>query len=576
MKRTPWLSWRLYFFTIPVDAIVLLLSSDHASTGSSDFSRWAILSLMAHGSIAPVVAIALYFTSRVNNWKADLCALITLGIVRGIAINVGFGIMDLEPKVSALYKVFNSAISLPLWFIGIAVFVESSRQFQREFEALFLRSVRKEQASVGKQNLESADVSDGELIQNLQSVASNLAREIEGVLSLPPSQVDYAKQTSKIQDLINKEIRPASAQLWNGSTLSAPKLPNSALIKISLLEQKLKVTAAALLFCPYIFIGLNGTLGWRLAAVEALVATSLNILIFFVCEWFFKKGLLNRRFTNIVIMGLSYLLPFTTILFILPSELFWTDSVETKFVYQLFLSTSHIVILLGINFYKLIERQRSAVIQSFEQIILGYDALPISSADLSAVRDIDLARYLHGELQAGLIAASLLLQRASKTGDTDLARHALRSTANILRQDHAQVSQSRMSSPQARLEKISSGWRGIADVRINLDWIDSLEASAQNDVIALIDEGVSNAIRHAKASLISVGGSHTGRDLDVEILSNGSGMTEQVPGLGTKLFNEFTSSFEYSRQGELNLLKFTVRTDPFHHSPDVFGNRNMS
>ena len=67
MKRTPWLTWRLYFLTIPIDVIVLLLSSDHASTGSSDFSRWAILSLVAHGSIAPVVPLVLFFTS---NFKA--------------------------------------------------------------------------------------------------------------------------------------------------------------------------------------------------------------------------------------------------------------------------------------------------------------------------------------------------------------------------------------------------------------------------------------------------------------------------------------------------------------------------
>ena len=204
MTRTPWLSWRLYFLTIPIDVIVLLLSSDHASTGSSDFSGWAILSLFAHGSIAPVVALTLIVTSKFQSWKTDLAALIILGIVRGIAIDVGIGILGLEPKVSSVYKVFNSAISLPLWFIGIAVFVESRRHFQREFEAIFLRSVRKEQTSANEQNQYRVVVGDGELIQHLQAVASNLAREIEGVLSLPPSQVDYAKQTSKIQDLITK------------------------------------------------------------------------------------------------------------------------------------------------------------------------------------------------------------------------------------------------------------------------------------------------------------------------------------------------------------------------------------
>jgi signal transduction histidine kinase len=561
VKRTPWLSWRLYFLTIPIDVIVLLLSSDHASTGSSDFSRWAILSLVAHGSIAPVVALALFFTSKFQSWKTDLVALILLGIVRGLAINVGFEILGIEPQVSALYKVFNSAISLPLWFIGIAVFVESRRQFQKEFEALFLRSVRKEQTSEDMQNLNPV-ADDGELIQHLQAVASGLAYEIEGVLNQPASQVDYAKQTSKIQDLINSELRPASAQLWNGSTLTAPKLSIPTLVRISLLDQKLKVFTASLLFAPYIFIGLNGTLGWRLAVIETLLATSLNILVFLVCEALFKNGLLNRRFTNVAIMGLSYVIPFIAIVFLLPSSMFWTDSVATIFFYQLFLTGSHILSLLGLNLYKLLGQQRAAVLQSFEQIIEGSEVLSISSDDLNAVRDIDLARYLHGELQAGLIATSLLLQRASNTGDTELARHALRSAANILRQDHARVSQAKISSPQARLEKISAGWRGIAEVRIDLNWIDSLDTSSLNDLIALIDEGVSNAIRHAKATVISVSGSQESADLHIEILSNGSGMTEQAPGLGTKLFNELTSSCAYTKQGDKNLLTFTVRSTP--------------
>ena len=565
MKRTPWLSWRLYFLTIPIDVIVLLLSSDHASTGSSDFSRWAILSLVAHGSIAPVVALALFFTSKFQSWKTDLVALILLGIVRGIAINVGFEILGIGPQVSALYKVFNSAISLPLWFIGIAVFVESRRQFQKEFEALFLRSVRKEQTSEDMQNLNPV-ADDGELIQHLQAIASGLAYEIEGVLSQPASQVDYAKQTSKIQDLINSELRPASAQLWNGSTLTAPKLSILTLVRISLLDQKLKVFTASQMFAPYIFIGLNGTLGWRLAAIETLLATSLNILVFLVCEALFKNGLLNRRFTNVAIMGSSYVVPFIAIVFLLPSGMFWTDSVATILFYQLFLTAGHILILLGLSLYKLLGKQRAAVLQSFEQIIEGSEVLSISSDDLNAVRDIDLARYLHGELQAGLIATSLLLQRASNTGDTELARHALRSAANILRQDHARVSQAKISSPQARLEKISAGWRGIAEVRIDLNWIDSLDTSSLNDVIALIDEGVSNAIRHAKATVISVSGSQESADLHIEILSNGSGMTEQTPGLGTKLFNELTSSYAYTKQGDSNLLKFTVRTAPLVES----------
>jgi len=310
-----------------------------------------------------------------------------------------------------------------------------------------------------------------------------------------------------------------------------------------------------------LFIGLNGTQGWRLAATETILATFLNILIYQLCETLFKKSRLSRRNTNIGIIGLSYVIPFLTIAFILPADLFWTDNIAAIFVYQLFLSSCHVSFLLAFNLYKLLGQQRSIVLASFERIIQDKEFLPIFNADVTGARDIDLARYLHGELQAGLIASSLLLERASKTGDTDLARHALKSAVDILSQDHAQVSQSRVSFPQERLEKISSGWRGIAQVRIELDWIDDLEISTQNDVIALIDEGVSNAIRHAKASLISVTGSWVDGYVNLEIHSDGAGMTQNAPGLGTKLFTELATSWDYSRNGEQNILKFTIRTE---------------
>ena len=560
MKRTPWLSWRLYFLTIPIDVIVLLLSGDHASTGSNDFLNWTILSIFAHASIAPVTAIALFFTSKFNTWKVDLLALLTLGAVRGIAINFGFEILDLEPKVSYLYKVMNSTISLPLWFIGVAVFIESRRQFQKEFEAIFLRSVRKEQTSA-EMNLDLIQARDEYTIKHLQSVAKDLAREIEVVLDLPASQVNYAKQALKIQNLINTELKPASTLLWSGSTLSTPKLSIKTLTRISLLEQKLKVASASLFFSPYIFIGLNGSQGMKFAVVETVLATCLNILIFWICESLFKNGILDRKITNIAVIGLSFLIPFITLIFVLPASLFWAESIATTFFYQLFLSTCHTLLLLGLNLYKLLGQQRSVVLENFQEIIESGELPPISNTDLATAKDIDLARFLHGEVQAGLVAANLLLNRASNTGDTDLARHALRSAANLLKQDYVQVSQSRTSSPQARLEKLSSGWRGIAEVKFTLECIDALKASELNDVIALIDEGVSNAIRHAQATTISVKGEITGTFLDIEVISDGSIMTHNAAGLGTKLFNELTTNWEYSRVGEKNHLKFTIRID---------------
>ena len=561
MKRTPWLSWRLYFLTIPVDLIFLILSSDHTIRDLNDVTGWALVSLMAHASIAPLIPIALYFTSRLNSWKIELFALVCLGAVRGIAINFAIGILDLEERVPFLYKVFNSAISLPVWFIGLAVFVESRRQFQREFEALFLRSVRKQQSTVGEQLVGVGGLPQEKLIAHVQSVATGLASEIKRVLDLPTSQINFAQQAGKIQDLINTELRPASAQLWNSSTLIAPKLSLSALLRISLLEQRLKVVLVALCTSPYIFIGLNGSQGWKFAGFETLFATVSNITIYLLFEAIFKKGLINRKLTNIAIMVFSFLFQLIMILTIIPSNLFWTNDVLTIFLYQLVLSSNHIVGLLGFNLYKSLSRQRAAVLEYFELILQSRETTSVSSQDLSAVRNIDLARYLHGEFQAGLVATSLLLERAAHTGDTELARHALRSAVDILSQDHAQLSQTKISSPVARLEKIAIGWRGIATVTFSTDWLEGLDVSEVNDAIALIDEAVANAVRHARASLISVTGSRADKCVNLEIHSDGTGMTQNAPGLGTKLFTELATSWDYFHNGEQNVLKFTISTN---------------
>ena len=446
-----------------------------------------------------------------------------------------------------------------MWFIGLAVFVESRRQFQRDFEALFVRSVRKQQSTVSEQIVGVGGLGEEKLIVHLQSVATGLASDIKKVLDLPASQINYAQQADKIKNLIKAELRPASAQLWNGSTLFTPKLSLSALLRISLLEQNLRVLLVSLFFSPYIFIGLNGSQGWEFAAYATFFAASMNIMIYILCEELFKKKFLTRKNTNIAVMVLSFLIPLLLILFFIPDQLFWADTVLAKFLYQFFISTTHILLLLAFNLYQSLNQQRSAVLEYFELILQNKEVPPVSGSDLSALRNIDLARYLHGEFQAGLVATSLLLERASRAGDAELARHALRSAVDILNQDHVQLSQAKISSPVARLEKIADGWRGIATVSFSTDWIEGLDASELNDAIVLIDEAVANAVRHAKAASISVNGAAGSADLTIEILSDGAMMTYNAAGLGTKLFSELASNWEYSRRGEQNLLTFTIR-----------------
>ena len=172
--------------------------------------------------------------------------------------------------------------------------------------------------------------------------------------------------------------------------------------------------------------------------------------------------------------------------------------------------------------------------------------------------NMEMSRYLHGEIQTGLTAAILLLRQASKSGDVNLARQGLENAVKILMKNHLESFSKDQFSHQAYLEQIISGWMGIADVTIELNFIDGMAQSRAQDVVELIGEGVANAIRHGKATKISVSDEVVLDQLCVHIKSDGVEMPTGQTGLGTEMFNQLTSSWSFVCEGGQSKLTFTL------------------
>jgi signal transduction histidine kinase len=158
------------------------------------------------------------------------------------------------------------------------------------------------------------------------------------------------------------------------------------------------------------------------------------------------------------------------------------------------------------------------------------------SEGAQAQRRTDLAQYLHGEVQAGLTASSLLLQRAAESGDSDLAQEALERASGLLNQDLANISYTRMAPPELKIRKMIEAWKGIADISIDLPAQDMFEEYVFRNAVKLIEEAVANAIRHAKADVIKVSGVMKSEVLTITVISNGDPMAKGKAGLGTQLF----------------------------------------
>lgn len=559
MKRTSWITWRLYLLTLPFNIVVLLLSADHTLRSSTDIAIWAIVAVLSHIAIAPLVSLGISISKYFSDWKADLLTLFLIGAFRGVVIDICVSRFDLIQNVSNLYKILNSAIALPLWFIGVAIFYESRRIYQREFQILFANAMWQEQETSERHNLFSPGQSSAqESIARLQFVTSNLASDIQKLLKRPDVLADYSVEASRIQNLIEQELRPTSAKLWKKNPVNTPKISFWYLVQISLLTKRLRVPTTTAFTIPYLFVGLNGVFGLRIALVQCAVSVLLNLINFSLSELIVKFGLLSRARANGLLIFFIFFSPYLIQFNFIPVKYSISQDVYTILIVQTFLSVVFALQLLAFNSYKVLTKHRIEVIASLE-LHLANDKYSNSVAlGSESLKNTNYAIHLHGEVQAGLTASSLLLQQAAKSGDSVLANEALERAVGLLSQDFTNISYTRMANPELKLIKIIEGWKGIADISISLPTASLLEDLTLRNSAALIEEAIANAIRHSHATNIKVSGILNEELLTISIISNGDSKSKGKAGLGTKLFDELAREWHYSNESGHNQLTFVL------------------
>ncbi len=504
-----------------------------------------------------MIGLTARISRHFNNWKLDLVLLLCLGIIRGLVINTCAHSFNLVQVVSDEYKILNSTIALPSWFIAVAIFVESRRTYQRVSQQLFAQAMRKEQETHERRDLlPKGESSAEELIARLQFITSNLAGDIQKLLQRPATLRDYSLQASRIKKLIADDLRPAS-ELLRKNAVTAPNISFWSLVRISLLTQPLRVISVLCFSFPFLFVGLNGKYGLKIAVVQCLLLSLLFIIIFGIDELIFYFKIFSRALTNMVSITLIFILPFV-IQIRLPPKYSISQDITTVHIYHCFLSFTYLTLIFTLNSYTVILKQRAEVILSLESHLANEKYSTLINSSVPSMRNSDIARYLHGEIQAGLTASSLLLQPAAKAGDSKLANEALERAAGLLNQDHANISFTRMATRKIKLEKITSGWKGIADISISLPPVVQLDEAVLRNSVALIEEAISNSIRHAHATEILVTSDLQNDLLTINIISNGTPISQSKAGLGTKLFNDLASEWSYGIESDHNRLTFVL------------------
>lgn len=151
----------------------------------------------------------------------------------------------------------------------------------------------------------------------------------------------------------------------------------------------------------------------------------------------------------------------------------------------------------------------------------------------------ELALYLHGTVQAGLVAAAYSLQDAAQRGDEVALERAIADARATAAQVSAQPSKPFSADLAAKRAEIDDTWLGMLALRWSVPTAD-LDATLVERIGNVVQECLANASIHGAATEATVRIAPDVEHIILEVIDNGLGPGDGKPGLGSAVLNEAT------------------------------------
>ncbi|CAB4741863.1 unannotated protein [freshwater metagenome] len=173
------------------------------------------------------------------------------------------------------------------------------------------------------------------------------------------------------------------------------------------------------------------------------------------------------------------------------------------------------------------------------------------------------AVFIHGKVLTRLAATSLKLDAAARNADVRVYSETVQSLLSLLGNpdvDFESASVDLQSEIASRLDP----WRGLLDINLQIDpEIASLRNSRVREIGQVIEELISNSIRHGRAEVINLNVARlNAKDIEIIAIDNSIiplPQTQNRSGLGTRIFNLASDGrWSITRKADSTEFRLTV------------------
>ena len=513
----------------------------------------ALAWILAAGIPAMVITIVIRVGARIRvrrsgsqaqSLRAGITSAILVGLAFGGMMVVSIEAFDLNSRLSPALIVLNFVLAVAIGGAALTVFVnswvaESDRRIRLLEEAIAVNTMREEVAGIteGLRVVLNSDIDDA-LAPARVSIEERLIDQERLVTA-----DHWESIAGELRSAANKTVKPLSRRLWSTTAAQSQPIRFRWVLRNVITKQPFQplllsiVTLTGLVDEIATYGLLRGTLS--MAGAILVIYILLGGANIAMNRWPQHHAAI---FISTIIVAMSAGLANFPVRESVGTRYTWFE-----FIVGFVLGTIAILMTSSIGS---IRTHRDDVARTFQAEIDRELVQSIAASRQAAQLARESARILHGSVQTRLIACAIAIEQAAEIRDVDAFQSALHEAGEILRAPTRGDEQAETTVAEEVQRKVGL-WAGLCSIDVAI----SPEVAAMNgrrarDVGRVVEEGLSNAVRHgrAKAITVSVEPSESGAADGVVVVveDNGNGPGDGERGLGSSMLDGVSSSWELS------------------------------
>jgi len=541
---------------------VVLISNSEAIE-SENAGSWILLAALA--AIAPVLVLDIVWWinksarggRRLSTRESIVFSVATatafafaeVAIARALALT-----LSSEPLIGVpVTIVVVSVIGIGLMVLLQARRLEDDRRVELLEEGIAVELARLEVGEIVHQlSLALQTDIDGELESARIGLEERL-KDQERVLEREywPAIADELRLTAETT------VRPLSRSLWSRTVVHSPRLGLIGIIRNVITQQPFRPGTVVLVY----LIATTAEAITILGATVGMLTLATGVVLVSVLLVGGNAAMAARPDRHASIFVVTIILVETAGLLSFPVRDRWGSAPFTwgEFIASAILGT---VVIIASSALGSIRNHRDDIARTFRSDINHELIESLASSRQVARLAREAARILHGTVQTRLIACAVAIERATKTHDVTAFRTALGEAHTVLAGSMSTASED-LSTLLEEVERKVSLWSGLCRVDLYVDpSIGNSQDRMARDAGRVVEEGLSNAIRHGNASVIRVEVSRIDDAALVVVEDNGSGPTGAKPGLGSSLLDSVSADWSLSGDSSGATLRVLLRNHP--------------